>query len=144
MKKLYISKKLNLTPQKAALMGDFINFCVSMLPLESQDLEVHLVDNRESHGVTTTAYYAPGRNLVVVYCKNRAVVDVLRSVAHELTHMMQDEQGLLVGKIQDAGGFHEDQANAKAGELIKLYAKSHPQRRAIYENIKIKKLILKG
>jgi len=144
MKKLYISKRLNLTPQKVSLMGDFINFCVNKLPLESQDLEVHLVDNRKRHGVTTTAYYAPGRNLIVVYCKNRAVVDVLRSVAHELTHMMQDEQGLLVGKIQDAGGFHEDQANSKAGELIKLYAKSHPQRRAIYENLKMKKLVLKG
>ena len=28
--------------------------------------------------------------------------------------MMQDEQGLITGPVQDAGGFHEDQANAKA------------------------------
>lgn len=125
-------------------MGDFINFCVDKLPLKSQSLEIHLVDDRKNNGVTTTAYYAPGKNLVVVYCKNRAVVDVLRSVAHELTHMMQDEQGMLVGEIQDAGGFHEDQANARAGELIKLYAKSHPQRKAIYENVKLKKLIIKS
>jgi hypothetical protein len=144
MKRLYISKKMNLSPKKVALMGDFINFCVTKLPLESQDLEVYLVDNRKNNGITTTAYYAPGKNLVVVYCKNRAVVDVLRSVAHELTHMMQDEQGMLVGEIQDAGGFHEDQANARAGELIKLYAKSHPQRRAIYENLKLRKFILKS
>jgi hypothetical protein len=144
MKRLYISKKMNLSPKKVKLMGDFINFCVTKLPLESKDLEVHLVDNRKNNGVTTTAYYAPGKNLVVVYCKNRAVVDVLRSVAHELTHMMQDEQGMLVGKIQDAGGFHEDQANAKAGELIKLYAKSHPQRKAIYESLKLRKFILKS
>tara|TARA_R110001583_G_scaffold31899_3_gene108802 strand:+ start:1612 stop:2046 length:435 start_codon:yes stop_codon:yes gene_type:complete len=144
MKRLYISKKMNLSPKKVALIGDFINFCVTKLPLKSQDLEIQLVDNRKNSGVTTTAYYAPGKNLVVVYCKNRAVVDVLRSVAHELTHMMQDEQGMLVGEIQDAGGFHEDQANAKAGELIKLYAKSHPQRKAIYENLKLRKFILKS
>lgn len=135
---------MNLSPKKVALIGDFINFCVTKLPLKSQDLEIQLVDNRKNSGVTTTAYYAPGKNLVVVYCKNRAVVDVLRSVAHELTHMMQDEQGMLVGEIQDAGGFHEDQANAKAGELIKLYAKSHPQRKAIYENLKLRKFILKS
>ena len=35
--------------------------------------------------------------------------------------------------IRDAGGFHEDQANAKAGELIKLFAKSSPERKMIYE-----------
>jgi hypothetical protein len=47
--------------------------------------------------------------------------------------MMQDETGLLTGHIQDAGGFHEDQANAKAGELIKRFAKSKDGRRSIYE-----------
>ena len=141
MKTLFISKQLGLTPLKIKLVGDFINFCIDRLPLNANGLEVHLVSDRKKHGVTTTAYYAPGRNLVVVYCKNRALVDVLRSVAHELTHMMQDEQGMLVGKIQDAGGFHEDQANAKAGELIKLYAKSHPVRKQIYESLNKKRVI---
>jgi len=37
------------------------------------------------------------------------------------------------GPIRDAGGFHEDQANARAGELIKLFAKSNAGRKAIYE-----------
>ena len=50
---------------------------------------------------------------------------------------MQDESGMLVGIIQDAGGEIEDEANAKAGELIKLFAKSIPQRRAIYERLTI-------
>ena len=47
---------------------------------------------------------------------------------------MQDEGGMLVGDIQDAGGSIEDEANARAGELIKLYAKSHPKRKRIYES----------
>ena len=141
MKKLIISKKLNLTPSKVALIADFLIYCIDNIPIASENVQVCLVDDREKYGVNTTAYYAPGRNLTVVYCKNRALVDILRSVAHELTHMMQDEQGLLVGKIQDAGGFHEDQANAKAGEIIKLYAKSQPQRRAIYEGLKSMKIL---
>ena len=41
---------------------------------------------------------------------------------------------MITGPVRDAGGFHEDHANAKAGELIKLYAKL-PGRRAIYENL---------
>ena len=56
---------------------------------------------------------------------------------------MQDQIGLLSsGPIRDAGGFHEDQANAKAGELIKLFAKSRPGRRAIYESKKRKNIYL--
>jgi hypothetical protein len=47
--------------------------------------------------------------------------------------MMQDELGLLEGgNIRDAGGFHEDQANARAGEIIKRFAKSKPYRKMIY------------
>ena len=47
--------------------------------------------------------------------------------------------GLIRGPIRDAGGFHEDQANAKAGELIKLFAKSKDGRKAIYERKLIKR-----
>ena len=50
-----------------------------------------------------------------------------------MTHMMQDQFGLIKGKIRDAGGFHEDQANSKAGEILKLFAKSSPERKMIYE-----------
>jgi len=69
-----------------------------------------------------------------IYGKNRALADIMRSVAHEMTHMMQNQMGLIRGPIRDAGGFHEDQANAKAGELIKLFAKSKEDIKAIYES----------
>ena len=49
--------------------------------------------------------------------------------------MMQDELGLIGERpIRDAGGFHEDQANARAGEVIKRFAKSAAGRKAIYES----------
>jgi hypothetical protein len=141
MKKLYFAKELCFSPKKVFLISDFINFCISLLPLSSDEIAIYLTSSREDYNIKTTAYYAPGNNLIVIYCKGRALVDVLRSIAHEMTHMMQDEQGLLTGHIQDAGGFHEDQANAKAGELIKLFAKSNPKRKAIYEGIKKRKIL---
>ena len=58
----------------------------------------------------------------------------MRSIAHEMTHMMQDQIGLINGPIRDAGGFHEDQANSRAGELLKLFAKSKDYRKSIYES----------
>jgi hypothetical protein len=131
--KLYISKELGLTNDNIRLAGEFTLFCAEHLPIEGE-FKVHLVSNRIPYGITTTAAYEVGNNCCRVYAKNRALADVLRSVAHEMTHMMQDEMGLLVGKIRDAGGFHEDQANARAGELIKMFVKSRKDRKAIYES----------
>jgi hypothetical protein len=130
--KLYIDKSLPLSEDKARLAGEFCLFCADELPIED-DFNIYMVSEREPHNITTTAVYEVGNNLCKIYCKGRALADCLRSMAHEMTHMMQDEMGLLVGNIKDAGGFHEDQANARAGELIKLFAKSREGRRAIYE-----------
>ena len=132
--KLYVDEGLHYNPEQMKLAGEFILFCADSLPIEG-DFEVHLVNSRKPHGITTTALYEVGNNCCKVYCKKRALADVLRSVAHEMTHMMQDQIGILQGNIRDAGGFHEDQANAKAGELIKLFAKSKPERKMIYESL---------
>lgn len=138
--KLFVDKGLNLTEDKVKLAGEFCLFCAEELPIEG-GFEIYMVADRKPHNITTTAAYEIGNNVCRVYCKNRALVDCLRSIAHEMTHMMQDEMGLIVGNIRDAGGFHEDQANARAGELIKRFAKSKEGRRAIYEG-KLKQKLL--
>ena len=131
--KMYLSKDLNYDQNKSKLASQFILFCAENLPIEG-DFEIYVVADKKQHGITTTAVYEVGNNCCKIYGKNRAFADVLRSIAHEMTHMMQDEMGLINGPIRDAGGFHEDQANARAGELIKLFAKSKEGRRAIYES----------
>ena len=93
-----------------------------------------MVSDRKKYGIGTTAVYHVGANKCFIYCKNRGLADCLRSIAHEMTHMMQDEIGIINGKIRDAGGFHEDQANARAGELLKRFAKSMDYRKNIYES----------
>tara|TARA_B100000674_G_C37842368_1_gene915960 strand:+ start:549 stop:959 length:411 start_codon:yes stop_codon:yes gene_type:complete len=134
--KLYISKNLGLDSKKIKQAGEFVVFCADHLPIEG-NFQIYLVDNRKPHGISTTAVYEVGNNCCRIYGKNRAFPDILRSIAHEMTHMMQDQMGLLKGKIRDAGGFHEDQANAKAGEILKLFAKSNHERKSIYESIKM-------
>ena len=130
--KLYVDKKLGLSPEKVRLAGEFTLFCADSLPIE-ENFKVYLVSNRERHNITTTAIYEVKNNTCKIYAKNRALADVLRSIAHEMTHMMQDELGLINGPIRDAGGFHEDQANARAGELLKLFVKDRSDKKLIYE-----------
>jgi uncharacterized protein YjfI (DUF2170 family) len=130
--KLYIDKQLDIDPNKSKLIAEFCLYCANKLPIES-DFEIYLVSEKEPYSISTTAAYAVNENQCYIYGKNRALVDCLRSIAHEMTHMMQDEIGLITGKVRDIGGFHEDQANARAGELIKGFAKSKEERREIYE-----------
>ena len=109
--KLHVDKRLNLDKEKILLISEFCYFCANKLPIKGE-FDIFLTSDREAHGISTTAAYEVNNNVCRIYGKNRALVDICRSIAHEMTHMMQDECGLLTGHIQDAGGYHEDQANA--------------------------------
>ena len=47
-----------------------------------------------------TAYYDPGKQIIVVFITNRHPKDILRSFCHELIHHVQNERGDL--KLGDA------------------------------------------
>jgi Zn-dependent peptidase ImmA (M78 family) len=82
------------------------------------------IQNGKGNLRTTANYdYDADEKVIHVNGKNRFLVDIMRSIAHELTHHKQYEQGRLKVKPPDIGGEIEDEANAKAGQFIKLYAK---------------------
>ena len=132
-RKLFISDGLGLNPEQVVLMGDFCNFCADHFPITG-GFKVFVVDDRELHDIPTTAAYHRGRNIIKVYGKNRALVDILRSIAHELTHMQQMIENRITFPVQDVGGEIEDEANSKAGEIIKSFAQSEEKRKRIYES----------
>ena len=132
MRKILIQKDLNIPNNKINLIKDFVHFCDNILGI-NESYNIFVVGDRAPVGIKTTAYYNPSNRNIAIYARNRALVDVCRSIAHEMTHMMQDDQGLITGPVQDIGGFHENQANSAAGALIKLFAKEVPYGRKIYE-----------
>ena len=102
----------------------FIKFIQDELDLNAP-FKVQLVVNR-SDDLKTYAYYDPSSGLVKVYCKNRGLADVLRSVAHELIHHLQNQRGQLQFPVQDVGGQIEDEANSVAGQLVKKFGYTNP------------------
>lgn len=80
-------------------------------------------------GIKTTAVYdySNNQNKIRIYGKNRAIVDILRSIGHEMVHHKQFEDGRLKIKPEDVGGDIEDEANAKSGQYIKMFAKIKPE-----------------
>lgn len=104
-------------------LNDFVKFVKNELKLK--DVPTISIQNNRNGLKTTANYDYTKENKIIKVCsKNRALVDVMRSLAHELVHHKQWEDGRLEGpKPPDIGGEIEDEANAKAGQFIKLYAK---------------------
>ena len=108
----------------------FLKFLNDELNL-NQPFKVKLVQNRDED-LRTYAYYNPANGDVKVYCRQRGLADVLRSIAHELIHHQQNQNGKLQGPTQDVGGEIEDEANSVAGQLVKKFGYANPKL-AIYE-----------
>ncbi len=113
-----------------ALMDKFILFVNDYLGLE-KPCSIKLTKDRGD--ITTTAYYDIVNRVICVYIKDRAIMDVMRSVAHELVHHQQNERGDLKGLEEEGadGSSIENEANAKAGEIIRVFGRQNPE---IYTN----------
>lgn len=58
---------------------------------------------------------------------NRHIMDVLRTLAHELVHYKQDTMGVLRADSGEDGSEHENEANAKAAVIMRLWGKMNPE-----------------
>lgn len=110
-----------LTDDKKSKVTEFVKFVKDELGLEK--CPVVILQNGRGELKTTANYnYSNEKKIIRVNSKNRALVDVLRSIAHEMVHHKQFEEGRLKVKPADIGGDIEDEANAKAGQFIKMFA----------------------
>lgn len=104
------------------MISKFMNFCNDSLSIE-QPCNVMFVD--EPDGNMTTGCFNPNnREIKVVYGK-RALVDVLRSIAHELVHAKQHEQGKLGLGSGDDGSPIENEANSIAGVIMRKFQREN-------------------
>jgi len=115
-----------LTDEKKKILDNFVLFVKKQLELKSVPT-IKIQNNRDGLKTTANYDYTKENKIIKVCAKNRALVDVCRSIAHEMVHHKQFEQGRLDGpQPPDIGGEIEDEANAKAGQFIKMYAKEDP------------------
>lgn len=113
-------------------IDDFVDFVKKELNIKN-DVEVKLQNDKDGIKTTAVYKYEDGNEKEIenseirVFTLGRALVDVLRSIAHELVHHMQNEKGDLEGKVSNVGGPIEDEANSVAGEMIKKYGLKDPE-----------------
>ena len=115
---------------KKAIVQKFMEFVIDHLGIDGT---VDIILTNKKDGIKTTAVYFNGDDKIKVYIKNRAIVDILRSIAHEMVHHKQKQRGDLDNNptAGDDGSPQENEANAKAGELIGIFGRQNPE---IYES----------
>ena len=111
-----------LSEQNKQKLNEFVKFVRDELGIKKMP-EIRIQNNRNEIKTTANYNYNLPEKIIKIYGKGRALVDIMRSVAHELVHHKQWEDGRLEVKPPDIGGEIEDEANAKAGQFIKIYSK---------------------
>ena len=99
------------------IIDDFVNFCQNELNIKTQPaIEIVNIIKNGTHGV-----YHPDQNKINVVHSGRHIADILRSIAHEFVHHLQNEEN----RIDDTGLWSkiEDEANMKAAILVKKFGR---------------------
>jgi len=105
----------------------FVNFCNKFLDLKN-DCSLSLLDKPEE-GMTTGCYNPVDKSIKVV-SGPRALVDILRSIAHELVHAKQDQEMRHMPGSGEDGSPIENEAHALAGLIMRKFEKDNKH---IYE-----------
>jgi hypothetical protein len=111
-----------------SIVQDFIQHVTAELGIDPVP-EIHLhTDPAWSEQNQSFGRYDPDSHTLNVSMPNRHVMDVLRTVAHELVHCSQNQQhGQLPDDAGETGSRWENDANARAGIIMRDWANSHPE-----------------
>jgi len=140
---LSLQKALNLTPdtlmarinpkinedgeseEEINLVNEFINYVKDKLGLVqipkidfSDDID-HVKEQR------SFGYFSPDTNIIWIYAGDRNTADIFRTLAHELIHRKQEEDGKINYESGETGSDIENEANAKAGVFLRDFGKKY-------------------
>lgn len=103
---------------------DFLKFACAELGIDSLP-KIKLTDTPiENEHSVSFACFTPSTDEITMYIKNRHILDIFRSLAHELVHY---KQKLEFGNDLDGstGSDHENEANSVAGQIMRKYNKTN-------------------
>lgn len=113
--------------KKQEVIDEFINYVNGEIGLNGDLPNVTIsYDGNEASDMKSFGLYTPTDNSLRVVAANRNLADVLRTIAHELIHHKQRKEGSLDQNSNDTGSDAENEANAKAGILMRNFGKANP------------------
>ena len=121
-------KEGRLNESQTATIGEFIKFAIKNLEIQNPPRNLSLsYDTNKAKEMRSFGYFDPNNNKIWVYCANRNMADILRTLAHELVHRKQDEDGRISYESGKTGSDIENEANARAGVLLRDFGKQHEE-----------------
>ena len=126
-----IVKRVGLEEDEGKLT--FIDALKAFLPLAMEHLNlaklptIHLKKDLKTKHLPSFGQFSNDDNVINVDIENRHPNDVLRTLAHELTHYAQNLHHGLGNQSWRTGSPDEDQANAEAGVIMRKFNQSHPE-----------------
>ena len=103
----------------------FVNWISGKLNLQTKPQIELSYDTEDAQTNHHTGSHVDKSNKVWVYVKNRNLVDILRTVAHELTHVRQGELDMIQPGDSYPGSPIELLADMFAGKMIKVYGEKN-------------------
>ena len=107
-------------------LRDFLPLAVRYLKLKHLP-KIKLLRDVDTEHLPSFGKFSNEDRIVHVDVENRHPNDVLRTLAHELTHYAQGEQDRLDADSWRTGSTIEDEANAEAGVIMREFNKQFPQ-----------------
>jgi hypothetical protein len=118
-------KENNVTCDLESEVEKFVEWASKRLNLQTKPKIELSQDTEEAQTNHHTGSHVDQSNSIWVYAKNRNLVDILRTVFHELVHVRQGELGMIKPNSSYPGSPIEVMADALAGKYIKIYGEKN-------------------
>lgn len=124
-----IQENISITDHKDNFLEMFEKFLpiamkyIGLKRLPKMEFEPHINDDTQP----TFGRYVNGEHILHVALMNRHPNDILRTIAHELTHYKQDTEHQLDQDSGRTGSPIENQAHAVAGIVMRHFNKQYPE-----------------
>jgi hypothetical protein len=103
----------------------FVDWTAKKLNLKKVPKIELSMDTEEAQTNHHTGGHVPGEDSIWVYANNRNLVDILRTVFHELVHVRQHEIGMIKPGDSYPGSPIEAMADMLAGKYMKIYGEKN-------------------
>jgi hypothetical protein len=115
-------------PNPGTMLAVFLKFLAKRLQLK-QLPKIQFARHLDSQITThpTFGYFDPETDVIRVAVGNRHIMDVFRTLAHELVHHRQRLDHQVHAGSGETGSTQENQANALAGALMRDFADLEPE-----------------
>ena len=114
---------------KGKVIGDFVNYVSEYLSVTKPKIKLI---NQEGYTQEHRSFggYMPSEQKILVVVHNRNMADILRTVAHEMVHHMQNLDNRLEPNSGEDGSPEENEANSLAGVIMRQFGRENEH---IYE-----------